>query len=109
MPTETRLSSRQAIARPLWEQMHAWMLLERSQVPDGSATARALNYSLNGWDALTRHLIDVDVPVDNNHCENLIRPWAMGRKAWLFCGSELAGQRAAARDVPGAVGQTGRP
>ena len=39
--------------------------------------------------------LDGDVPVDNNHCETLIRPWAMGRKAWLFCGSELAGQRAA--------------
>ena len=35
------------------------------------------------------------VPIDNNHIENLMRPWAMGRKAWLFAGSELAGQRAA--------------
>lgn len=46
-------------------------------------------------DALTRNLLDGDVPVDNNHLENRIRPWAMGRCAWLFCGSELAGQRAA--------------
>ena len=64
-------------------------------MPDGSETARALNYSLNAWPALMRHLLDGDVPVDNNHCENLIRPWAMGRKAWLFAGSELAGQRSA--------------
>jgi hypothetical protein len=40
-------------------------------------------------------LCDGNVSIDNNHVENLMRPWAMGRKAWLFCGSELAGQRAA--------------
>ena len=95
MPADARLAGRASIARPLWEQFHAWLRLERSRVPDGSATAKALNYSLNAWEALTRHLVDGDVPVDNNHCENLIRPWAMGRKAWLFCGSELAGRRAA--------------
>ncbi|GKT27166.1 IS66 family transposase [Acidovorax sp. SUPP3334] len=95
LPCEARLDSRQAITKPMWEQFHAWLQLERSRVPDGSATAKALNYSLNAWAALTHHLVDGDVPVDNNHCENLIRPWAMGRKAWLFCGSELAGQRAA--------------
>jgi hypothetical protein len=57
--------------------------------------AKAIDYSLNNWPALTRNLHDGDVPVSNNHIENLIRPWAVGRKAWLFCGSELAGQRAA--------------
>jgi transposase len=44
--------------------------------------------------ALGLFLTDGEVSIDNNHCENLIRPWAMGRKAWLFAGSELAGQRA---------------
>jgi transposase len=44
---------------------------------------------------LTANLHDGNVPVDNNHLENLMRPWAMGRKAWLFCGSEMAGKRAA--------------
>ncbi len=95
LTAQARLDSRQALTRPMWEQLHAWLKLERSRMPDGSATARALNYSLNAWPALTHHLVDGDVPVDNNHCENLIRPWAMGRKAWLFCGSELAGQHAA--------------
>ena len=95
LPTQARLDSRQAITRTMWEQLHAWLQLERSRVPDGSTTAKTLNYSLNAWAALTHHLVDGNVPVDNNHCENLIRPWAMGRKAWLFSGSELAGQRAA--------------
>ena len=44
---------------------------------------------------MTRNLLDSRMPVDNNHLENLVRPWAMGRKAWLFVGSELAGKRAA--------------
>ncbi|MCR6478420.1 IS66 family transposase [Variovorax sp. ZS18.2.2] len=92
---EERLASRQSNAKPLWDDLHEWLRLERSRVPDGSATAKALNYSLNAWAALTQNLLDGDVNVDNNHCENQIRPWALGRKAWLFCGSELAGQRAA--------------
>lgn len=95
MSAQDRLAARQSITRALWGQLHAWLRLERSRVPEGSATARALNYSLNAWAPLTRHLLDGDVPIDNNYCENLIRPWAMGRKAWLFAGSELAGQRSA--------------
>ena len=86
---------RKQLTKPLWDGLHAWLQRERSKVPDGSATAKALDYSLNHWTALTRNLLDGDVPCDNNHLENQIRPWAMGRKAWLFAGSELAGQRAA--------------
>jgi transposase len=92
---QDRLAQRQARAKPLWEEMFAWLTLERQRVPDGSGTARALDYSLNHWNALTANLREGNVPVDNNHLENLMRPWAMGRKAWLFCGSELAGKRAA--------------
>ena len=61
----------------------------------GSGIAAAIDYSLNHWDALTENLNKGNVAVDNNHCENQMRSWAMGRKAWLFAGSELAGQRAA--------------
>lgn len=92
---EERLARRRSAAQPLWEQLHEWMRLERNRVPEGSATAKALNYSLNHWTALTHHLLDGDVALDNNSLENLIRPWAMGRRAWLFAGSPLAGQRAA--------------
>jgi len=105
LASEERLHMRQAVTRPMWEELHLWLRLERSRVPDGGATAKALNYSLNAWDALTRNLVD-DVPVDNNHCENQIRPWAMGRRAWLFAGSELAGQRARRRDELGPIRQT---
>jgi hypothetical protein len=95
LTSEDRLARRRSDAKPLWTDLHEWLQLERSRVPDGSATAKALNYSLNHWDALTHNLLDGDVNVDNNSLENLIRPWAVGRRAWLFAGSALAGQRAA--------------
>lgn len=94
MDATRRLAARQELAKPLWQDLYEWLQLERARVADGGATAKAINYSLNNWTALTRNLHG-DVPVSNNHIENLIRPWAVGRKAWLFCGSELAGQRAA--------------
>ncbi len=90
-----RLAHRQQHAQPLWDELHAWLCLERARVPDGSGIAAALDYSLRRWQALGRFLHDGAVSIDNNHIENLMRPWAMGRKAWLFAGSELAGQRAA--------------
>ena len=65
-------------------------------MPPGSATARAIDYSLNRWAALTRYLDDARLPADNNRVENLIRPIAVGRNNWLFAGSLRAGQRAAA-------------
>ena len=64
-------------------------------MPEGSGIAGTIDYSPSAWAALTANLNDGMVQVDNNHIENQMRPWAMGRKAWLFAGSELAGQRAA--------------
>ena len=95
MTAADRLHLRQLRARPLWDELHVWLKLQRTRVADGSGIAAALDYSLKRWTALGRFLHDGDVSIDNNHVENLMRPWAMGRKAWLFCGSELAGQRAA--------------
>jgi transposase len=95
MNSEQRLQMRQERSKPLWEELHAWLQLERTRVPDGSAIARAIDYSLNHWPALSEFLRDGAVPVDNNHVENQIRPWALGRRNWLFMGSQLAGERAA--------------
>jgi transposase len=64
--------------------------------PEGSAISRALDYSLKRWAALSRYLNDGVVPIDNNWAENQIRPWALGRKNWLFAGSLRSGKRAAA-------------
>ena len=87
---------RQAKSKPLLDAMHTWMLLMRQKVMDNSAAAKALDYSLRRWAALSRFLDDPQLPIDNNHIENQIRPIALGRKNWLFAGSLRAGQRAAA-------------
>ena len=78
------------------ENLRQWLTRERSQVPDGSATAKAIEYSLRRWAALVRYIDDGDLPIDNNHIQNRIRPIALGRGNWLFAGSLRAGQRAAA-------------
>ena len=95
LSVQDRHAARQSSSKPLCKDLHEWLKLERLRVPEGSATAKAIAYSLNRWDALTAYLDNGAVQIDNNHIENLVRPWAMGRKAWLFAGSELAGQRAA--------------
>ena len=82
----------EAVAKAL----HQWLQQQRQLVPHGSATARAIDYSLKRWQALTRFIDDGDLPADNNWVENQIRPIAIGRSNWLFAGSLRAGQRAAA-------------
>ena len=96
LSSEQRLEMRLERSQKQWEALHVWLRLERTRVPDGSAIAKAIDYSLNHWEGLSRFLLDGNVPVDNNHIENLIRPWALGRRNWLFVGSQLAGERAAA-------------
>jgi transposase len=86
---------RQQRSKPIAETLRQWLTRQRNQVPDGSATAKAVKYSLRRWAALIRYLDDGDLPIDNNHLENRIRPVALGRSNWLFAGSLRAGQRAA--------------
>jgi transposase len=93
---DARQRIRQARSRPLLDALHRWMLLTRQKITDGSATARALDYSLKRWAALTQFVDDGRLPVDNNWIENQIRPIAIGRSNWLFAGSLRAGKRAAA-------------
>lgn len=93
---DQRRTLRQTRSLPLLNAMHAWMVLMRQKVTDGTATARALDYSLKRWAALTRFVDEPQLPIDNNHIENRIRPVALGRRNWLFAGSLRAGQRAAA-------------
>ena len=87
-------------AKPIADALHQWMLVHRQKVPDGSGTARALDYSLKRWTALMYYLDDGMVPIDSNWVENQIRPWALGRSNWLFAGSLRSGQRAAAVMTP---------
>lgn len=82
--------------RPIMDTFHDWLTLQRQKATDGTGIARAIDYSLNRWEALTRFVEDGNLPPDNNHIENRIRPIALGRSNWLFAGSLRGGQRAAA-------------
>ena len=91
-----RQTIRQARSKPLADAMHEWLVLQRQKILDGTATAKAMDYSLKRWGALTRFLENGQLPIDNNWIENQIRPVAIGRNNWMFVGSLRAGQRAAA-------------
>ena len=96
LDAQQRHQMRQSRAVPIAKALHDWLVAQRSKLTDGTATAKAIDYSLNRWVALTRYLDDPALPIDNNHDEQQIRPWATGRKNWLFAGTLKAGQRAAA-------------
>ena len=92
---EDRLLVRQQRSKPVADALHSWLRTQRLLLVKADATARAIDYSLSNWPALTKFLDDGAVPIDNNAAENAIRPLAIGRKNWLFVGSQLAGERAA--------------
>ena len=93
---DERRRIRQAQAKPILDEFHDWLIRHRLQVPNGSSTAKAIDYSLKRWTALAHYFGDGQVPIDNNWIENRIRPIATGRKSWLFAGSLRAAKRAAA-------------
>ncbi len=76
--------------------MRQWLDEVRRQAPPRSLTGNALNYLDTQWSRLIRTLDDGRIEVDNNHCENAIRPFVLGRKAWLFADTP-AGATASAR------------
>ncbi|PHV02058.1 hypothetical protein CSQ88_09100 [Iodobacter sp. BJB302] len=83
-------------ARPLLNEFKMWLDQMLLKVAPNSGLAKALNYSCKRWDALERYSEDGLSPIDNNPVENAIRPIAIGKKNWLFTGSEQSGHRAAA-------------
>jgi transposase len=93
---QERLRIRQTQSRPVMVTLQRWLQEHRAKVPEGSATAKAIDYSLRRWQALSGFIDNAQVPIDNNWIENQMRPVALGRKNWLFAGSLRAGQRAAA-------------
>ncbi|MBJ7308884.1 IS66 family transposase, partial [Rugamonas sp. CCM 8940] len=93
---DVRLALRQQQAKPLLLQCQQWMSATRLTVADGSGTAKAIDHALKRWPALLRYAGSGTLPIDNNPVENAIRPIAIGKKNWLFAGSERAGHRAAA-------------
>ena len=96
MSIKERTALRQSEAMPRLESLHVWLKATRVTVANGGATAKAIDYSLKRWPALCRYATDGALPIDNNPVENAIRPVCLGKKNWLFLGSERAGKRTAA-------------
>jgi transposase len=96
MSMAERALLRQEEAQPLLDAMHVWLKATRLTVANGGGTAKAIDYSLKRWPALARYTESGALPIDNNPVENAIRPICLGKKNWLFTGSERAGKRAAA-------------
>jgi hypothetical protein len=90
-----RLALRHDQAKPLLAQCRQRLVVTRFSVADGSGTAKAIEHALKRW-PLVRYADSGTLPIDNNPVANDIRPIAIGKKNWLFAGSERAGRRAAA-------------
>jgi hypothetical protein len=95
LDAQTRLDLRQRRSIPIAQELHDWLKEKRELLAKSDVTAKAIDYSLCNWSALTHYLSDGNVPIDNNAAENSVRPLALGRKNWLFVGSQQAGERAA--------------
>lgn len=90
-----RLAVRQELSTPLMIELHAWLTDQRAKLSRTHDLAKAINYMLRRWEAFTRFLEDGRVCISNNAAERALRCVPLGRKAWLFCGSDRGGQRAA--------------
>jgi transposase len=90
-----RLAVRQELSAPLMLELHAWLMAQLEKLSRNHDLAKAINYMLRRWDAFTRFLGDGRVCLTNNAAERALRCVPLGRKAWLFCGSDRGGQRAA--------------
>ena len=93
---EERLAVRCTLSRPLVEDLQAYMRAQRARLARGHDLVKAINYMLKRWTAFTLFLEDGRVCLSNNAAERGLRGIALGRKSWLFCGSDRGGQRAAA-------------
>jgi hypothetical protein len=83
------------VAALLMDELHTWLTAQLAKLSRHHDLAKAINYMLRRWDAFTRFLDDGRVCLTNNAAERALRCVPLGRKAWLFCGSDRGGQRAA--------------
>jgi hypothetical protein len=98
LSAEARLDARTRLSRPLLDDLHRWLLAERAGMSKHNPVARAITYMFEKdgrWEAFTRFLDDGRICLTNNAAERSLRGAALGRKSWLFAGSERGGHRAA--------------
>lgn len=92
---EERLAVRQELGAPLMDELHTWLTAQLAKLSRNHDLAKVINYMLRRWDGFTRFLADGRVCLTNNAAERPLRCVPLGRKAWLFCGSDRGGPRAA--------------
>jgi transposase len=95
-PPDERRQVRQEQAKPLLDSLRQWFDATLSKLSRKSETTVAIRYALSRWDALTRYIKDGYIEIDNNAAERSLRGVALGRKNYLFAGSDRGGDRAAA-------------
>jgi transposase len=95
LPAEQRLAMRQQISRPLVEDLETWMREQRARLSHHNPVAKAMDYMLTRWKAFIRFLDDGRICLTNNAAERSLRGIALGRRSWMFAGSDRGGQRAA--------------
>jgi transposase len=95
-PPDERRTVRLAQAKPLVDSLRQWFEATLSKLSRKSETTVAIRYALSRWDALTRYIEDGHIEIDNNAAERSLRGVALGRKNYLFAGSDAGGERAAA-------------
>ena len=95
-PPDQRRAVRQAESKPLLDSLRQWFETTLSKLSRKSDTTAAIRYALSRWDALTRYIEDGHIEIDNNAAERSLRGVALGRKNYLFAGSNAGGERAAA-------------
>jgi hypothetical protein len=93
---QQRRTVRQELSVPLLADLERWMREQRAKLSRGNEVAKAMDYMLKRWTAFTRFLDDGRICLSNNAAERALRGIALGRKSWLFAGSDRGGQRAAA-------------
>jgi transposase len=95
-PPDARLAARIAQSAPLFTALRQWLEKTQARIPGKSELAKAIRYTLSRWQALTLVLRDGRACIDNNAAERSMRPMVLGRKNWLFAGSDSGGHSAAA-------------
>jgi transposase len=92
---DRRKAVRQELSAPLVADLETWMREQRAKLSRGNDVAKAMDYMLKRWTVFTRFLDDGRICLSNNAAERGVRGIALGRKSWLFCGSDRVGERAA--------------
>ena len=93
---EERLGVRKEQSAPLLTALEAWLREQRARLSNSSAVAKPIDYMLRRWDRFARFVDDGRICLTNNAAERALRGFALGRKSWLFAGSDRGGMRAAA-------------